>query len=201
MVDKNTITISTGHAQPLLLEGPTEAEDKSDTLNYEPFKNVHYKLRDLNLHVSAPYLLLGHYKVPELTTTWMPQLPNSNFLNVHNSQNSAIKLINGQVHSEADNDVENETNLKSNSISVSVQTEDLFEGFNFRPDLWYKQAYLWFHQQENQVLKVALIILVGLVITMFWYLRYQVNVIIFMYSQKQKSIDTITSLKKLYTIK
>ncbi|KAH9630744.1 hypothetical protein HF086_010685 [Spodoptera exigua] len=107
----------------------------------------------------------------------MPQLPNSNFLNVHNSQNSAIKLINGQVHSEADNDVENETNLKSNpnpnSISVSVQTEELFEGLEFRPDLWYKRTYLWFHQQENQVLKVALIILVGLVITMFWYLRYQ----------------------------
>ncbi|XP_063895238.1 serine/threonine-protein kinase/endoribonuclease IRE1-like [Helicoverpa armigera] len=179
LVDKNTITISTGHAQPLLLEGPTETEDKSDTPQYEPFKNVHYKLKDLNLHVSAPYLLLGHYKVPELTTTWMPQLPNTNFLNVHNSQNSAIKLINGQVHSEGENDVENETNLKSNSnsnpnsISVSVQTEELFEGYDFRPDLWYKRAYLWFHQQENQVLKVALIILVGLVISMFWYLRYQ----------------------------
>ena len=181
LVDKNTITISTGHTQPLLLEGPSETEAKSETPPYEPFKNVHYKLKDLNLHVSAPYLLLGHYKVPELTTTWLPQLPNSNFLNVHNSQNSAIKLINGQVHSQGENDVENETNLKSdsnpNSISVSVQTEDLFEGFDFRPDLWYKRAYLWFHQQENQVLKVALIILVGLVITMFWYLRYQVSVI------------------------
>lgn len=182
LVDKNTITISTGHAQPLLLEGPTETEPKSEeTYQYEPFKNVHYKLKDLNLHVSAPYLLLGHYKVPELTTSWMPQLPNSNFLNVHNSQNSAIKLINGQVHSETDNDVENETNLKSNSnpnsISVSVQTEELFEGLEFRPDLWYKRAYLWFHQQENQVLKVALIILVGLVITMFWYLRYQVSLV------------------------
>lgn len=118
--------------------------------------------------------------MPELTTTWLPELPNSNFLNVHNSQNS-VKLINGQVHSEGEKDVENETNLKSNSnpnsISVSVQTEDLFEGFDFRPDLWYKRAYLWFHQQENQVLKVALIILVGLVITMFWYLRYQVSII------------------------
>lgn len=176
LVDKNTITISTGHTQPLLIEGPSETEAKENQETYEPFKNVHYKLKDLNLHVAAPYLLLGHYKVPELTTTWMPQIPNSNFLNVHNSQNNALKLINGQVHSEAENDVENETNLKSNSISVSVQTEDLFEGMNFRPDLWYKQAYVWFHQQENQVLKVALIILVGLVITMFWYLRYQVSV-------------------------
>ncbi|XP_075973369.1 serine/threonine-protein kinase/endoribonuclease Ire1 [Anticarsia gemmatalis] len=173
LVDKNTITISTGHTQPLLIEGPSETEAKQNQETYEPFKNVHYKLKDLNLHVAAPYLLLGHYKVPELTTTWMPQVPNSNFLNVHNSQNSAMKLINGQVHSEGQNDVENETNLKSNSISVSVQTDDLFEGFTFRPGLWYKQAYLWFHQQENQVLKVALIILVGLVITMFWYLRYQ----------------------------
>ncbi|CAB3223992.1 unnamed protein product [Arctia plantaginis] len=173
LVDKNTITISTGHTQPLLIEGPSAIEQKKDQETYEPFKNVHYKLNDLNLHLAAPYLLLGHYKVPELTTTWMPQIPNSKFLNMHNSQKSAMKLINGQVHSESQNDVENETNLKSNSISVSVQTEDLFEGFNFRPDLWYKRMYVWFHQQENQVLKVALIILVGLVIAMFWYLRYQ----------------------------
>lgn len=163
------MTISTGHAQPLLLEGPTEVITNDN--KYEPFKNVHYKLNDLNIHVSAPYLLLGHYKVPELTTTWMPKLPNTDF--VHREAQS-IKLINGEVHTGTANDVENETNLKSNSISVSVQTEDLFEGFSVRPDLWYKNAHNWFHHQENQVLKVALIILVGLVISMFWYLRYQV---------------------------
>lgn len=170
LVDKNTITISTGHTRPLLLEGPTEVITNDN--KYEPFKNVHYKLNDLNLHVSAPYLLLGHYKVPELTTTWMPELPNTNFIDTESHSN--IKLINGQVRTETENDVENETNLKSNSISVSVQTEDLFEGLSIRPDLWYKNAHMWFHQQENQVLKVALIILVGLVISMFWYLRYQV---------------------------
>ncbi|KAG6445865.1 hypothetical protein O3G_MSEX004164 [Manduca sexta] len=169
LVDKNTITISTGHTHPLLIEGPT-TEPHAES-NYEPYKNVHYKLNDLNLHVAAPYLLLGHYKVPELTTSWVPHLPN-NVLNVRESI-SSIKLINGQVHSETEKDVENETNLKSNSVSVSVQTEELFEGFNFRPDLWYKQGYLWVHQQENKVLKLALIILVGLVITMFWYLRLQ----------------------------
>lgn len=177
LVDKNTITISTGHAQPLLLEGPTsENVPNTEKPKYEPFANVHYKLNDFNLHVSAPYLLLGHYKVPELTTSWMPQLPNMNFLNSRQPTNDGIKLINGQVHSDTEKDVENETNLKS-SISVSVQTDEIFEGFNFRPDLWYKQGYIWLHQQENKVLKVALIILVGLVITMFWYLRYQVNII------------------------
>lgn len=182
LVDKNTVTITTGHTQPLLLEGPTATENKAYTkkknvdTTYEPFKNVHYKLNDLNVHVAAPYLLLGHYKVPELTTTWSPPLPNTNFINVRN-QNDAIKLINGQVHSDTENDAENETNEKSISmpVSVAVQTEELFEGFHFRPDLWYKQGYVWLHQQENKALKVALIILVGLVITLFWYLRYQVN--------------------------
>ncbi|XP_049868992.1 serine/threonine-protein kinase/endoribonuclease ire-1 [Pectinophora gossypiella] len=173
LVDKNTITISTGHAQPLLIEGPATEKLVDSDQRYEPYKNVHYKLNDLNLHVSAPYLLLGHYKVPELTTTWLPKLPNSNFLNLKDSQNDALKLINGQVHTEGNNDGENETNLKSNSISVSVQTDDFFEGFNFRPDLWYKKGYIWLHQQENKALKVALIILCGLVVTMFWYLRYQ----------------------------
>lgn len=182
LVDKNTITISTGHTQPLLIEGPsTENVENKEKQTYEPFKNVHYKLNDLNLHVSTPYLLLGHYKMPELTTSWVPQLPNFNLLNIQQTHTNSIKLINGQVHTAGDKDVENETNLKSNSVSVSVQTDDLFEGFNFRPDLWYKQAYVWLHQQENKVLKMALIILVGLVITMFWYLRLQVNVILFLF--------------------
>ncbi|XP_063618788.1 serine/threonine-protein kinase/endoribonuclease IRE1 [Cydia splendana] len=172
LVDKNTITISTAQTQPLLLEGPTATENKNTEKPYEPVKNVHYKLNDLNVHVSAPYLLLGHYKVPELTTAWSPTLPNTNFL--FKNDNDAIKLINGKI-SDAENDVENETNENSMQVSVSVQTEDLFEGFtfNFRPDLWYKRGYIWIHQQENKALKMALIILVGLVITMFWYLRYQ----------------------------
>ncbi|XP_060802843.1 serine/threonine-protein kinase/endoribonuclease IRE1 [Amyelois transitella] len=172
LVDKNTNTISTGFTQPLLLEGPT-TDNVANTENskYEPFTNIHYKLNNINLHVSAPYLLLGHYKVPELTTSWMPQLPNMN-LNTREPKSVSIKLIDGKVHSDTDKDVENETNLKS-SVSVSVQTDEFFEGFRFRPDMWYKQAYIWLHQQENKALKVALIILVGLVITMFWYLRYQ----------------------------
>ncbi|CAG9786257.1 unnamed protein product [Diatraea saccharalis] len=178
LVDKNTITISTGHTQPLLLEGPS-AIVNSENSKYEAFTNVHYKLKDLNLHVSTPYLLLGHYKVPELLTSWMPHLPNLNFWN--ENEHNGLKLINGQVHKETGKDVENETNLKSSSVSVSVQTEDFFENMNFRPDVWYKKVNMWLHQQENTALKMALIILVGLVITMFWYLRYQVINLIFYY--------------------
>ncbi|CAH2106534.1 unnamed protein product [Euphydryas editha] len=174
LVDKNTVTISTGHSKPLLLEGPvTENEAKAEKVTYEPFKNVHYQLNDLNLHVTPPYLLLGHYKVPELTTSWMPHFPNTNFLNTHLSQNlETVKLINGEVHTNSDKDGENETNLKSSSVSVSVQTEEFQELF-LRPHLWYKQWHVWLHQQENKALKVLLIILVGLLVAMFWYLRYQ----------------------------
>ncbi|CAK1547091.1 unnamed protein product [Leptosia nina] len=170
LVDKNTVTISTGHSRPLLLEGPALESETTEKPTYE-YKNIHYQLNDINLHVTPPYLLLGHYKVPELTTSWMPQLPNSN-MKVQDSNNNAMKLINGQVSQEADKD-ENETNLKSNSISVSVQTDDLFADFSLRPDLWYKQVYIWLNQQENKALKMALIVLMGLVVTMFWYLRLQ----------------------------
>ncbi|KPJ08216.1 Serine/threonine-protein kinase/endoribonuclease IRE1 [Papilio machaon] len=174
LVDKNTVTISTGYTHPLLLEGPVaEIQASTETPTYEPLSHIHYKLSDLNLHVSPPYLLLGHYKVPELTTSWMPQLPTANLLKVPERHINGMKLINGRMQAETEKDVENETNLKSNSISVSVQTDELFEGFGFRPDLWYKQGYVWLHQQENKALKVALIILMGLVVAMFWYLRYQ----------------------------
>ncbi|KPJ02718.1 Serine/threonine-protein kinase/endoribonuclease IRE2 [Papilio xuthus] len=174
LVDKNTVTISTGYTHPLLLEGPVaEIQASTEAPTYEPFSNIHYKLSDLNLHVSPPYLLLGHYKVPELTTSWMPQLPTANYLKVPGL--NGMKLINGRMQAETEKDMENETNLKSNSVSVSVQTDELFEGFGFRPDLWYKQGYVWLHQQENKALKVALIILMGLVVAMFWYLRYQLS--------------------------
>ncbi|XP_050670962.1 serine/threonine-protein kinase/endoribonuclease IRE1 [Leptidea sinapis] len=164
LVDKNTVTISTGQARPLLIDGPTSETKLQETL--EPFKNVHYQLNDINLHVTPPYLLLGHYKVPELTTSWMPQLPS---VNIPKRDDNSLRLINGEV-SESD---ENETILKSNSISVSVQTDDLFSEFQFRPDLWYKRVYMWMNQQENKALKFALIILMGLVVAMFWYLRLQ----------------------------
>lgn len=177
LVDKNTITISTAHTKPLLIEGPAaETENNNKKQHRDPYANVHYKINDLNLHVAAPYLLLGHYKVPELTTMWTPHMPNSNFLKVRDTDlinTNSIKLLNGKVHTDTAKE-ENETNLKSNSISVSVQTDDIVESFTIRPDLLYKRAYVWIHQQENKGLKVALIILVGLVITLFWHLRYQV---------------------------
>ncbi|GBP65201.1 hypothetical protein EVAR_50008_1 [Eumeta japonica] len=172
LVDKNTITISTGYAQPLLLEGPKNEDHDQNKANDEPLKNVHYKINNLNIHVATPYLLLGHYKVPELTTTWMPQIPNTNLMNLRESGHlPSIKLINGEVHTATMKDVENETK-KSNLVSVSVQTEDKFETF-IQPDLLYKSAHAWIDQQENKLLKVILIVLVGLVIALFWYLRHQ----------------------------
>lgn len=200
-MDKNTITISTGHTQPLLIEGPTSeaSETKPKTDSYT---NIHYKVNDLNLHVATPYLLLGHYKVPELTTTWVPPLPNTNFLNIRNtytSDSNAIKLINGQVHTETAKDVDNETNLKSNQMSVAVQTENPLENMTFRPDLLYREAYVWLNQQENKGLKFILIILVGLVITLFWHLRYQVSFLSFkryLHSFFQMSMNLI--FKQVY---
>lgn len=171
LVDKTTITISTELTKPLLIEGPTlETVDDSKTGQES---NVHYKINDLNLHLTTPYLLLGHYKVPELITSWLPQITNNNLLKISdsNSQNAnSIKLLNGDSHAKNEKDNENETHLKS----VSVQTDDPII-VSFRLDMLYKRAYIWLHQQENKGLKVALIILVGLVITMFWHLRYQVR--------------------------
>lgn len=103
----------------------------------------------------------------------MPILPNVNLLTPQGLQSNGLKLINGQVRSQSESDVENETDLKGNLISVGVQT-DVFHGLNMRPDVWYRQMSSWLNQQENKGLKVILIILVGLVITMFWYLRHQV---------------------------
>ncbi|XP_041977924.1 serine/threonine-protein kinase/endoribonuclease IRE1 isoform X1 [Aricia agestis] len=167
LVDKNTVTISTGHTQPLLIEGPV-AENEARPTTYRPYKNVHYEMQDLNLQLTPPYLLLGHYKVPEISTTWMPQLPNMNFVKNENS----VQLINGEVRQSNENDGENETNMK-NTISVSVQTDDLWADLDWRPGMWVKQLNAWLHQQENKALKMLLIILMGLVVTLFWYLRLQ----------------------------
>lgn len=72
-----------------------------------------------------------------------------------------------------DDDGVNET---KGSHSVGIQMD--YQDINDKPlslKLFYKQAYLWINQQENIGLKFSLIILVGVVISMFWYLRNQVS--------------------------
>lgn len=76
------------------------------------------------------------------------------------------------VNSPDDDDGVNET---KGSHSVGIQTD--YQDINDKPlslKLFYKQVYLWINQQENIGLKFSLIILVGVVISMFWYLRNQV---------------------------
>lgn len=193
LVDKNTITISTEHNQRLLLEGPNnEGQATGDSppnlADHAHNINLHFKLKDLRMdQYTNAYLLLGHYKVPELNTNWLPAINKNNLMNVHDAsylnpdyKNTELKLINGKTHSVSSDDAaddDNETKIKEDKgrvVSIGVQTdyEEVSKVLLKMHDV-YRYIYTWVNQQENKGLKVALIVLLGLVVTMFWYMQYQ----------------------------
>lgn len=97
---------------------------------------------------------VGHYNVPKYSNTKL-------LISGSNSR----QLITGPIESKEP--------LKK---TVSVQTEETTTSrIKTTFTTSYKSLKLWVNQQENKGLKLVLIILVGCVIAMFWYLQVQVR--------------------------
>lgn len=65
-----------------------------------------------------------------------------------------------------------------NRLSVGVQTDDSTVFPDNKTDVVlsvYERAQEWINHQENKGLKLALIVLFGCIVAMFWYLRAQVR--------------------------
>lgn len=141
------------------------------------------------------FCYLGHYNVPNYCTSDQFIVPNYN-----SPSTSPVKLI---EHDEK-HEISDENSSKGESVDVSlhffcvkqkysfsiyflqsvtveVQTDDefhiLFSYSYFRN--WVKHTYrglnMWINQQDNKGLKITLIILIGCIIAMFWYLQMQVR--------------------------
>ncbi|KAK0161952.1 hypothetical protein PV327_008347 [Microctonus hyperodae] len=168
LVDSFTATISSngGH---LMLEGPKTIpqvsqnnDNTGSSISDEQLSAVMVDTEDDNDSTKeSNFIVLGHYKIPS----------------EYKSQNQPL-LITGRSDPIIPSS-EKQVNF-SNTVTIVVQTEEKLvnnstEYRNWRKVIsnFYNTSKRWLNQQENKGLKLALIILVGCVITMFWYLNAQ----------------------------
>lgn len=181
LVDENTKTIS---SEPMkLLDGPNA--------NTNPNLVYLSTLMETNNNKNKNVIVLGHYQMPkvkeEMKLTIAPPKSSQNTLN-----QKGIKEMDGSGNDlMPTNDMGNEhfeLNLnrqgsKSNVIRPSKQsrlTDRLFTDFGNRSpkeylSIAYRKSQSWLNDQESKILKVLLIILFGLVVAMFWYLKHTVR--------------------------
>lgn len=119
----------------------------------------HSILLRMKLHICYA-MIIGHYQVPQeyLLQNQPLQITGRSDQIIQNKPISFISDENSSVPSptkENDNGT-----MKHKSIHAAISA-------------MYHASKQWINQQENKGLKLALIILVGCIITMFWYLNVQ----------------------------
>lgn len=184
LVDQTAVTITASQTSPLLLEGPSTPNENQDNDDKFPLsgQNIRILPDDLDKLYDSPNLrqifmdknskiYLGHYNVPEFSSVQL-RLSGRQF---------DEKLLKQPVL-----DSENESNVNivktpSEKRSVEVQTDGTDEATeNLKHSTtfilsYYWHAKTWLNKQENIGLKIALIIVVGCMISMFWYFKAQVR--------------------------
>ncbi|KAJ8935645.1 hypothetical protein NQ318_010553 [Aromia moschata] len=171
LVDQNVVTLLGPGRSSLLLGGPNSPDDPRIYTEYPlPGHNYHlpedYYYEDYLNFESLPILgklvvLTGHYIVPQysdkniigsergikLITDESSSMPNINF--------DGIEIKREQKHPGS---------LQTKFEEYSDNEENAVNGF-------YQNIKFWINHQENKGLKLALIVLSGCVIAMFWF-RY-----------------------------
>ncbi|XP_022905104.2 serine/threonine-protein kinase/endoribonuclease IRE1 [Onthophagus taurus] len=185
LVDQNLVKISASEIGPLVLDGLGNAESPKI---YSDFKNYgisqgYYKM-DLSSFQSLPefqdhaIIFIGHYNVPEYSATK---------LMIAGSTNAQLKLLTDASSPSINNNILEPPSLNNPSIGVQTDDENINnikeEGttsndqFNivYLIQCGYESSKEWLNQQDSKGLKLMVIILVGCVIAMFWYLQMQVR--------------------------
>lgn len=197
------MTISSDGVKPLLLEGPNdESSANYETKPYRKNINVHYNFKEGDNQDMRGVLIYGHYSIPEyIDTNWKILTRNQlaitgDVFTDDQTRITNIKLIMGPkeesteqnwfeiqnsslIINKADNDIIQQHNLNKPSIDIesNIDTSTAILETPFDSLLIYKYIHLWFDQQDNKILKFALIIMAGLMFSMFWYFRNQVSLL------------------------
>ncbi|KAK4874212.1 hypothetical protein RN001_013572 [Aquatica leii] len=197
LVDQNLVTITASEVGPLLLEGPGAPDSAEPYPTYPvPGKNYYIHAGSSNgdpiIFQSMPktknytVIYLGHYNVPDYGA--------SNFMIGQNAVHPKLltdESVSSNKEVKEKSREHTDDRLKWTSIftvtkqSVGVQTDDkeskttnqvdTFDGFQDMVKQTYKLVHTFVNQQENKGLKLTLIILIGCIIAMFWYLQMQVR--------------------------
>ncbi|XP_019770362.2 serine/threonine-protein kinase/endoribonuclease IRE1 [Dendroctonus ponderosae] len=168
LVDQNVVTITASDEGPLFLEGASP--DPPKLYGQLPIPGRDYELpadakQDANSYSLAgfqTYLVIytGHYNVPNYS--------KAEFLGP-NKPTGQMKLITDASKSSIGTQTED---LRRNSEAKLVLDDPIIDQWSIK---WYKFAKSWINQQENKGLKLSLIIMTGIVFSMFWYLLMQVR--------------------------
>ncbi|XP_066601348.1 serine/threonine-protein kinase/endoribonuclease IRE1-like isoform X2 [Prorops nasuta] len=165
LVDSTTATISS-KSSFLLLEGPVVIPDLQRN-NRAPLPGDHVFIEDINpadesyqsIVEGKSIITLGHYKIPK----------------EYQSQNQPL-----QITGRSDPVIETRSFLlNATKKPVTLEVEEIknktMESRQWRRTIatTYHASKKWLNQQENKGLKLALIILMGCVVAMFWYIKAQ----------------------------
>lgn len=193
LVDKNTKTIS---ADPpiKLIGGPHQ--------NIELNPNLVYlnTLLENNSNKNKNVIVLGHYQMPKVHEELKLSISPPKYLQQRQGSDSQQPIANNENSNSIENNQLiapgvpppeefeilnlNKVGNKNNVIPAPRQTilgsERLFINMGSQsPKEYiskiYRQSQSWLNDQESKILKVLLIILFGLIIAMFWYLKYTVR--------------------------
>lgn len=127
-------------------------------------------------------IFIGHYNVPDFSDTRL--LLNGRL----ESQTKLLTDASKQDEKVTENSEVKKNDLSTNSVGVqtefeSEETEQIIITYANQTNLGemvhnaYSSVKVFINLEENKGLKLTLIILVGCIIAMFWYLQMQVSVL------------------------
>lgn len=178
-VDDNTPTIRRNAMN--LLDGPNSKN--SDT---------RYSSADSNRRSSKRnYIIFGHYENPTDETVFdtIGSKDHDKQLSVRSDKSIWLKTEENEENlSEVDDNkiiMPDDTKMRNrnivikpnNSSSSTVKTDEIVENkkkYGFLKT-WTLKVKHWFDNEENKILKLAMVILCGCFITMFWYFQARIH--------------------------
>lgn len=182
MVDKKVATISSDPPVKLL-DGPNADGELNPNLVY---LNTLFKNEDnSNEQHHRNVIVLGHYQMPktieDLTLSISPTLhkkPSDN-RDLVSADNYDVLSINSEAKTQNNFIV---IRREDHSVGIPSDSDDMAvgkENATMSPREFlanvYNTSQHWLNTQESKILKLLLIILMGMIVAMFWYMRSTVR--------------------------
>lgn len=184
LIDENTKTIS---SEPMvnLLDGPTG--------NINPNWVYQNTLMETTKDKNENVVVLGHYQMPKTKDEFKLSIAPPKSAAIDNSNDKELIATNVKNENKAF-----VVDLNRERIDKIIPPPELVApdpGFELQSPKefisnLYRKSQAWLNDQESKILKLLLIILFGLVIAMFWYLKFVMHEI---RSQSQSGSQTSVS--------
>lgn len=202
MVDKNIATISSDPPVKLL-DGPNDKNLETNQ-NLVYLNTLLQKNNDnsadnndddssTNNNKDNNVIVLGHYQMPKIKDDLKLSIVDDSLTNKKSPNNNNhglaphhnIKILN--LNKNGANDfviLPSSPQQKQNSIDLPLNNGNVVDTTNYKTNAtnpkefiakFYYQSKSWLNDQESQIMKLVLIILCGVIIAMFWYMRNTVR--------------------------